>query len=75
MIGALIEIGTDRAVVISKFPVGFKNDGDPPHAAKTIHYYEIFSMGSNNGKKRKAIDIHSFQEAVREGNIKVLSDP
>ena len=75
MIGALIEIGTERAIVISKFPVGFKNDGGLSQEMKMIHYYEIFSMGSDNGKKRKAIDIDSFQEAVCEGNIKVLSNP
>ena len=76
MIGALIEIvGAGRAVVISRFPVGFQPNGSSEREMKMVHYYEIFSMGSDNGKKRKAIDIDSFQEAVCEGNIKVLSNP
>ena len=74
MIGALIQIGNERAVVISKFPVGFsKDDGFGAESVKMVQYYEIFSMGRNDGKKRRAIDFGSFQDAIREGHIKVLS--
>lgn len=76
MIGALIEIGNERAVVISQFPVGFsKDDGFGEELIKMVQYYEIFSMGKNNGKKRRAIDFLSFQDAVQEGYIKILSRP
>ena len=76
MIGALIEIvGAGRAGVISRFPVGFQPNGSSEREMKMVHYYEIYSMGKDNGKRRRTIDLESFQDAIQQGNIKVLSRP
>ncbi len=39
------------------------------------YYYEIFSMGNTDGKKRHTINVRDFSESIEEGNIQILSAP
>jgi len=73
VIGSLLQIGQGMHLVVNKFWVGFKE-----HAHNDIqkeYYYEIFSMGNKNGKKRHAINLRDFAESVEKGTIKILSVP
>jgi len=71
-IGALIEIGGDRHVIIDKFWVGYEMfECD----LQKEYYYETFSMASNCNRKRTAIACDDFKAGLEEGNIKILSRP
>ena len=73
MIGSLLQIERSIHIVVDKFWVGFRE-----HRHNDIqreYYYETFSMGDKNGKKRHAIHIRDFAESIKEGTIKILSIP
>ena len=73
MIGSLVMIGHNMHVVVDKFWVGFTEHKH--NDMQKEYYYEIFSMGNKNGKKRRAIHIRDFAESIKEGTIKILSMP
>ena len=73
MIGSLLRIGSDMHVVVDRFWVGFKEQKRTN--IQKEYYYEIFSMGGKNGKKRHAINFRDFAESIEKGHIKVLSSP
>lgn len=71
MIGSLLQIEQGMHIVIDKFWIGFKE-----HMHRDMqkeYYYEIFSMGDKNGKKRHAINLRDFAESIEKGTIKILS--
>ena len=69
-IGALIQIGDIKHIIVDKFWVGF---GMPKCDLTKEYYYEIFSMGGVDGKRRTAIACADFSAGMAEGNIKILS--
>lgn len=70
MVGALFQMGGTKHIIIDVFWVGIT-----PQTLdmQKEYYYEIFSMGSKNDKKRHAINIRDFTEGLEAGNITVLS--
>ena len=72
MIGALIKIGERTHIIIDKFPVGFVPAGQN---MQKEYYYETYSMGSSNGKRRSSIHVQAFEEALELGKIQVLAYP
>ena len=71
MVGSLVQIGEKKHVIISKFWVGFgalMNDN-----LQREYYYETFSMGDGDGKRRTAIACEDFAQGMASGNIKILS--
>jgi hypothetical protein len=73
MIGSLLQIERGMHIVVNKFWVGFREHKH--NDMQREYYYEIFSMGNKNGKKRHAIHIRDFAESIKEGTIKILSMP
>ncbi len=71
MIGSLIQMDRSMHVVVDKFWVGFTEHTHDDMQKE--YYYEIFSMGNRNGKKRHTINVRDFTESLEEGNIKILS--
>ena len=68
--GTLVLIGDIKHVIINKFWVGFEMlDSD----LQKEYYYETFSMGDENGKRRTAIACTDFNAGVEKGNIRILS--
>lgn len=70
MIGSLVQIGDKRHVIINRFWVGF---GMLDCDLQREYYYETFSMGGIDGKRRTAIACADFSAGMAEGNIKILS--
>ena len=73
MIGSLLQIERGMHIVVNKFWVGFREQTH--NDMQREYYYEIFSMGDKNGKKRHAINIRDFAESIEKGTIKILSIP
>mgnify|MGYP003965950033 CR=1 FL=1 len=71
MIGSLVMIGHNMHVVVDKFWVGFTEHRHDDMQRE--YYYEIFSMGNRNGKKRHTINVRDFTESLESGNIEILS--
>ena len=76
MIGALIKIGEHKqcllAIIIDKFPVGFSPAGQN---MEKEYYYETYSMGDSNGKRRNSIHVQGLDEAGKLGKIQVIAYP
>jgi hypothetical protein len=65
-------MGNTKHIIIDIFWVGFE---PRTHDMQKEYYYEIFSMGNKNDKKRHAINIRDFEESLESGNITILSSP
>jgi hypothetical protein len=70
-IGSLIQIGSEKHVIIGKFWVGFAPSSE--NDLQKEYYYETFSMAINCHKRRSAIACNDFTAAMAQGNIKILS--
>ena len=69
-IGTLVLIGNTKHVIIDKFWVGF---GMLDKDLQKEHYYETFSMGDEDVKRRTAIACTDFKAGMAEGKIRILS--
>ena len=69
-IGTMVLIGDTKHVIIDKFWVGFEMLDDD---LRKEHYYETFSMGNDDGKRRTAIARADFEAGLEEGKIRVIS--
>jgi|TARA_R110002167_G_scaffold113483_1_gene286524 hypothetical protein len=63
-------MGNSKHIIIDVFWVGFAKQSVD---MQKEYYYEIFSMGNKNDKKRHAISIRDFTESLEKGNITILS--
>ena len=69
-VGTLVIIGSIKHVILDKFWVGFEM---PDNDLQKEHYYETFSMGNKDGKRRTAIACTDFKAGLAEGTIRILS--
>ena len=72
MVGSLLQMGSTKHIIIDVFWVGFEPQ---TRDMQKEYYYEIFSMGNKNDKKRHAINIRDFEESLASGHITILSSP